>query len=84
MPHDPKRSSWFCENCQRHVPLDHNCDKKQIQTAIDELIVAYKQTFGDEPDNVTGMVIRSSAVRVAAGDPYHWERSGDWKKLVWD
>lgn len=53
------------------------------QDAIDEMVAAYVSVFGEEPDNVTGMVIRTSVQRVLEGDPYRWFQDGPWRKLEW-
>ena len=53
------------------------------QEAIDELIAAYREAFGEEPDNVTGMVISTSANRVVAGHTYEWRLDKGFRKLVW-
>jgi len=55
----------------------------QVQRAVDDLIAAYVTTFGEEPDNVTGMVIRSSVQRVIDGDMYQWKQESDLRKLFW-
>lgn len=57
--------------------------KSSEQDAIDELIEAYRKTFGVEPDNVTGMVIRSSTKRVLAGESFCWVQNGNWRQIVW-
>ena len=58
-------------------------DRKTMQSAIDELIGSYMKTFGETPDNVTGMVIRTSAKRVADGEWFKWVQDGAWRKIVW-
>ena len=57
--------------------------ERETQSAIDELIGAYVETFGEQPDNVTGMVIRSSVSRVLEGEPFRWVQDGQWRKLEW-
>lgn len=55
----------------------------QLQQAIDELTDAYVEAFGEQPDNVTGMVIRTSAQRVVDGEWFKWVQDGVWRKIVW-
>lgn len=56
---------------------------EQKQSAIDELVAAYVSAFGEQPDNVTGMVIRSSIPRVLDGECFRWVEHGQWRKLEW-
>lgn len=53
------------------------------QQAIDSLIEAYVAAFKQHPDNVTGMVIRSSVGRVMDGENFRWVQDGQWRKLEW-
>jgi len=64
-------------------PTMPSTPEEQVQEAIDELIAAYVEAFGEQPDNVTGMVIRSSVQRVIDGEPYEWKQEGQWRRLVW-
>lgn len=57
---------------------------EETQNAIDELVAAYVREFGEEPDNVTGMVIRTCTARVIDGEPFRWVKDGSWRKLEWD
>ena len=54
------------------------------QTAINEMVDAYAAAFGEQPDSVTGMVIRSSADRALSGEPFRWVQNGSWRKLEWN
>jgi hypothetical protein len=54
------------------------------QQAIDDLIASYVSTFGEQPDNVTGMVIYSSAQRVVDGEWFRWVQDGQWRKIEWN
>ena len=54
------------------------------KSAIDEMVSTYIQTFGDEPDNVTGMVILASVQRVIDGEPFRWVQDGCWRKIEWN
>lgn len=57
---------------------------EELQRAIDELIEEYVRTFEQEPDNITGMVIRASAERVCDGEWFRWVQDGAWRKLEWN
>lgn len=54
------------------------------QQAIDDLIASYVSTFGEQPDNVTGMVINASAQRVCDGEWFRWVQDGAWRKIEWN
>lgn len=79
------RPPWWPDNWDWPPKLDSDVDKSidAKQQAIDELIAAYVKAFGEQPDNVTGMVIRSSVQRVIDGEPYEWKQEGQWRRLVW-
>lgn len=65
------------------LSLQH-VDVLRKQLAIDGLIASYVSTFGEQPDNVTGMVINASADRVVEGEWYRWVQNGPLRKLDWN
>lgn len=65
------------------LSLQH-VDVLRKQLAIDGMIAEYVKTFGEQPDNVTGMVISSSAERVVEGEWYRWIQDGPLRKLDWN
>jgi len=65
------------------LSLQH-VDVLRKQLAIDGLIASYVGAFGVQPDNVTGMVINSSAQRVVDGEWYEWRQEGPLRNLVWN